>query len=223
MDKAVILLLALSVFACPAWAERKTNNAFTVGVNTNLAAYTADLGGAWDESGTDGDLLVNAANDNLTSPVTALTRRARQDTDMGTPDMVVSATVNVTDTSGTENISIFGRQVGTGFNDHYGCSAYDDTAGAGGNIDIDVYKRVASVHTVLATIDFNGTAGTPYQLELRISKNTIECRVNNATSAKAADTDIPTGNFAGVAFAGQDVGTIDNFYAGPHRESKLLP
>lgn len=207
-----LLALALLLWATPVHAGQIINDTFTEAANGDLVDHQSDSGGFWDES-TDGGIRINGTNDNAIGN-NGSARRATQPTSIGTPDMVVEADISVTNT-GAGIAGIYAREASAStFGDHYACELLDDTAGAGGSIDFELYSRVASaVGSFGLASDFNGTSGTVYHMRLQVVGPLITCCVNHTTCLSGTSTEITTGNYTGIKTLGTAIQTIDNFKA----------
>ncbi len=213
---------ALVVFLfipCAYAADPRASDSFTEAANTNLASHTpSPAGTSWDESNTDGDMRVNGANDNAEN-VNGATRRATEGTNIGTPDMVVEADIAITSNAAAANAAVYAREASAStFGDHYACGLEDDVVGAGGTADLTLVSRVGgAAGTLDEANNFNGTIGTVYRVRLRVVGSQIDCCIDHTTCISVENTEVTSGNFAGVRTLASSSQTIDNFKSSPHR------
>ena len=107
--------------------------------------------------------------------------------------------------------------------DNYNCGIYDDTAGAGGSVDIGLLSRVAGADGTLdEIIDFNGTIGTVYHVRLSVVGTKVECCVNHTSCITATgQTELTTGNFVGMKTIPSTATTFDNLKAYTYSRGKM--
>lgn len=211
--------IAALLFFCPnAIAALIDNDTFTEASATALTSHTPDSGSSWTQSAA-GTFSVNAS-DYLELTVLSSQTRARIEQDIGTPDMVVEASVRVDQNAvNTTRAGIVAR-VSSDFLDNYVCYLEDDNGTtAGGNADLGLSKRVAGTTTALTTINFNGTLATAYTMRLYTASGFVRCCVSTSCTAWTADADVATGNQGGVYAQGISSQRIDNFKVYPYGRS----
>lgn len=204
------LLLFLLLCASPAYSGQIVNDTFTRAVNADLVDHTSDSGHGWDEN-VDGAIRVLAANDYASG--NASDSSAISQGNIATPDMVVEADMFVTNSSDAE-AGLTARVAGAADSSSlYYCGLYDDTAGAGGSIDLVLGRTVASTPSNINNNNFNGTSGTTYRVRLKVVGSSVSCCVNHTTCITATNTEVATGNYSGIYTVGTALSGIDNYKA----------
>lgn len=83
----------------------------------------------------------------------------------------------------------------------------------GGNVDFEIYNRVdGDEGTDYDLENFNGTIGTSYTMTLKVVGTKTECCIGT-NCASFTNTEISTGNYAGLYTIGSSAATGDNFKA----------
>ena len=222
MTKRLLLGLFLLLWASPAHAGLILTDTFTEAVDIDLDDHTSDTGQTWALSTAAGFRVIAATDVAIGN--NASVRRATNSADLGTPDIVVEADIAITSSAGAAVASIYAREASaTTFADNYNCGIYDDTAGAGGSVDIGLLSRVAGADGTLdEIIDFNGTIGTVYHVRLSVVGTKVECCVNHTSCITATgQTELTTGNFVGMKTIPSTATTFDNLKAYTYSRGKM--